>query len=115
MRAGMKRFISQIPNTTVNIPIVLILLPYENNVLAIVPLIPNSAMAKVGMMASIQNITVVNQKPDQKLLSTCNNCSIKMYCKTKTMYLKKDKESNLNKIFASNVSNTLMYFENLPA
>jgi hypothetical protein len=31
------------------------------------------------------------------------------------MYLKKDIDSNLNKIFASNVSKTLMYFENLPA
>src|SRR5688572_16961370 len=72
---------------------------------------PSSAMAIDGMIVNIQNITVTIQKPVQTLCSTCSNCNIKMYWKTKITYRKNEIESSLNKIFASNASKTLMYFE----
>lgn len=62
----------------------MVLALYENRVLATVPLIPKSAMAKEGIMASIQNMTATSQKPVHTDCSTSISCSIKMYCITKT-------------------------------
>jgi len=106
--AGIKRFMNQIPNVVAMIPIVLALYNDNNSVLNL-PLIPRSAIANVGTIARTRNKIVIIQKPCIHNICTFNTCNSNIYCKTKTMYRRKDKVSNLNNTFASKSSKTLMY------
>ena len=60
--AGIKRLINQMPNVVLIIPIVFVLYNASNSVLNL-PLIPRSAMANVGMIASTRNNMVIIQNP----------------------------------------------------
>ena len=106
--AGINKLMNQIPKVVPNIPTVFKLYILNKPVLNF-PLIPRSAIAKDGTIASTKKRILIIQKQSNQKISTCNNCSSNIYCRTKTRYRKNESESSLNNNLAVNSSKTLKY------
>jgi hypothetical protein len=69
--AGIKRLINQIPNVVPIIPIVLTLYKFNSSVLNL-PLMPRSAIANDGTIASTRNSILITQNASTQEIFTSN-------------------------------------------
>ena len=107
-KAGINKFIHQIPNVVPKMPTMFALYRLNKAVLNF-PRIPKSAIANDGTMASTKKSMLIIQKLLNQNISTCNTCRSNIYCRTKTRYRKKERERSLNNNLAVNRSKTLKY------
>ena len=107
-KAGINKFIHQIPNVVPKMPTMFALYKLNKAVLNF-PRIPKSAIANEGTIANTKKSMLIIQKQSNQNISTCNSCRSNIYCRTKTRYRKKESESSLNNNLAVNSSKTLKY------
>jgi len=97
--AGTTRFISHIVAVAILMPR-LFTLNNSSNFRLTLPRRPNSAMAKVGMIASTKKITLTAQQQYHHAMSTSNKRKSKKYCTMKTIYLTAERDNNFKSIVA---------------
>ena len=107
-KAGINKFIHQIPNVVPKIPTMFALYKLNKAVLNF-PRIPKSAIANEGTIANTKKSMLIIQKQSNQNISTCSSCRSNIYCRTKTRYRKKESESSLNNNLAVNCSKMLRY------
>ena len=91
--AGITKFISQMVAVVKLIPR-LFALNNPNNFKLTLPRIPNSAIAKVGMIASTKKTTLIPQKHDHHPILTSNKRKSKKYCIANTRYRIAERDNN---------------------
>ncbi len=99
--AGTTRLISQMVAVVMLIPR-LFALNNSSNFRLTLPRRPNSAMAKVGMIASTKKITLTAPNDCHHPISTSNKRKSKKYCMINTIYLIAERDNN----FKSKVART---------
>ena len=99
--AGITRLITQIQAVVIPMPAWLV----ENEpsrYKLIPPLKPNSAIVKLGIMASTKNITLITANVFHQFISTSNKRKSRKYCIMKIIYLAAERDSNLKANVAFN-------------
>ena len=100
--AGRIKLTSQIVAAVILIP-KLFALNNPKNFKLTFPLSPNSAMAKVGMIASTKKTTLTAQNDCHHPICTPNKRKSKKYCTANTMYLIAERDNNFKSKVARNV------------
>ena len=107
INAGITKLITQIASEVARMPVIFALKIATSSMLAFQRMPSSVSNAILGIIASIRNTTLIDQKVCHQFTSTLKSRKKRKYWTTNTPYRSKHKDKILNSIVALKLSKTL--------